>query len=526
MRTVAILTNGGDTCALNASIKSIREHSYDVGYKKIYGVRRGYQGLLDGTLTDITHTKLDGRIGGSFLGSMRTSPTKKGPRGYEIDPVHCERMAQTLSNFCVDVLVVIGGDGTLQATQMFQQWIVENRVRNKLREFRLIGFLKTIDNDIRTHTSFKGIEVSLCPGFPSAVQKIVSTIEGLRVTASTAERAFSVEIMGRDAGWLAAAGSYGGAEVVLIPELEKFLERENSGRLTPEELSRRIWSRVADRVAAAYRRNRHVILSVAEGFEPPTDLKDVKDLVEILKNLYGPRKKVGATELVTITLSRVLERYFDYLSELSGHTASKQDLANAIHQISKDEEVVKAKADGSDKHPLADWKIDEKLFADLGIDRDLGRQQPDDHDSSKAQTSERPKKESWSGQISSPPYRFEIRPHRTDYTPRSGRPSSYDYKLATALGKKVGEMLANSQFGAVPCLDKVVPYDQLNMSHVTMVPIDQIRTLHFDRDDYFDPEKLEVKEKVTDFFRTITGGPSDLDQAVADIDRSDLSHTT
>ena len=75
MKTLAILTNGGDTCALNASIKSIRDSAYKIGYKKIYGIRRGYQGLLDNWIDDITLREIDVRIGGSCLGSMRMSPT-------------------------------------------------------------------------------------------------------------------------------------------------------------------------------------------------------------------------------------------------------------------------------------------------------------------------------------------------------------------------------------------------------------------------------------------------------------------
>jgi hypothetical protein len=75
MQTLAILTNGGDTCALNASIKSIRNNAYRIGYKKIYGIRRGYQGLIDDSIDDITHREIDVRIGGSCLGSLRVSPT-------------------------------------------------------------------------------------------------------------------------------------------------------------------------------------------------------------------------------------------------------------------------------------------------------------------------------------------------------------------------------------------------------------------------------------------------------------------
>ena len=131
MKTLAILTNGGDTCALNASIKSIRDNAYRAGFKKIYGIRRGYQGLVDGWIDDITHREIDPRIGGSCLGSLRTSPTERVEDGkYVVVGERCRVMAQCLSDYRIDVLVVIGGDGTLQSTRMFQAWVGDILVSN------------------------------------------------------------------------------------------------------------------------------------------------------------------------------------------------------------------------------------------------------------------------------------------------------------------------------------------------------------------------------------------------------------
>ena len=300
MRTVGILTNGGDTCALNASIKSIRDNVYRAGYKKIYGIRRGYQGLIDGWIDDITHREIDVRIGGSCLGSLRTSPTDRFTKEdleeeeivftdeerkeieetgqtHRINTERCEQMAKCLFDYRIDVLVVIGGDGTLKSTRRFLNWVRQKREEGRFRDFEIIGFPKTIDNDIQTFTSFEGIPVSLCPGFPSAAKKIVSSIEDLRVTVRTAERAFTVETMGRDAGWLAAAAGFGGAEIVVVPEHVAIYGKKMMN-LTPQEskdsleVSKELMLCLANEIEYFYRNNRNVLISVGEGFDPHVEI--------------------------------------------------------------------------------------------------------------------------------------------------------------------------------------------------------------------------------------------------------------
>jgi 6-phosphofructokinase len=219
-------------------------------------------------------------------------------------------------------------------------------------------------------------------------------------------------------------------------------------------------------------------------------------------------------------LAKKLEHYFAVMSELSGYASSDKALAAAIHRLTKDASDVT-----SVRHPLERWNIRSQLFADLQVDPALV---PPAADTDAPETGVcRDRRESaWSNaQLATPPYRFEIRPHRTDYAPRSGTPSSYDYKLATVFGKKVGEMLANSQFGLVPCLREVVPFEELDLGAVKAVRIEEIKTLFFDQDDYFDAKRLEVSPKITNFFRTITTGPKDLEEVIANVDRNGLSHT-
>ncbi len=589
MQTLAILTNGGDTCALNASIKSIRDSAYRIGYKKIYGIRRGYQGLIDKTIDDITHREIDVRIGGSCLGSLRVSPTdpctkeekKETEESHKINKKRCRKMAQCLKKYKVDVLVVIGGDGTLQATKMFQDWVQENRADKSLRPFEIMRFLKTIDNDIRTFTNFEGVEVSLCPGFPSAVKKVISCVEDLRVTARTAERAFSVETMGRDAGWLAASTTYGGAEILLVREHLKYYERFlNEGRaanekMSDEEISDKVMCDLVNQIASFYQKNRNVLIGVAEGFEPVVNIEAIKKFAETIRDLYGTRKKVGVTELVTIIVSPVLEFYFWCLShlceygyksidvkgtikkihelkeELKKTFKTEKDLQEAVeslvddyfrivlekHQDEKQQNHIKSiivkyviKVIFASDHPLKNWDIAEKLRESFGLntegEEDSGGNDktnpPSDTVSDSGVPPDRANEPNVNADKSegrSPttlrPYKFEIRPHRTDYTPRSGPPSSYDYKLATVLGEKIGEMLLKKEYGSVPALDKIVDYKDLTIDRVKCVRIDEIKTLNFDSDDYFDSEiHLDVSHRIKRFFRTITSGPDNLEDAI------------
>jgi len=548
VKSLAILTNGGDTCALNASIRSIRDNAYKAGYKKIYGIRRGYQGLVDGWIDDITDTQIDPRIGGSCLGSLRISPTDKcseeerketGER-YKINEERCIKMAECLSDFRIDVLVVIGGDGTLQATKKFQDWVDQQRAAKRFRPFEIIGFLKTIDNDIRTFTNFQGIEVSLCPGFPSAVKKIVSCVEALRVTTRTAERAFSIETMGRDAGWLAAAATFGGAEILLVPEhMDIYRKAVLEANASTEVVSNRVISDLVDEIAHFYEKNRNVLIAVAEGFEPKIDIENLKKFTEIIRNLYGERKKVGATELITMLVRPVLEHYFHCLSYICAHKNDAADLSEMMEkaigragrEVSESYEEYKK----SESHPLKDWDAKERLGRALRVGETTeSRTQSLEGDSQPAQSMESrtqslegnsqpaqsevgPSEESHRTPCSKPPYKFEIRPHRTDYVPRSGPPSSYDYKLATVLGRKLGEMLLpeNSEFGAVPALKDVVPYSKLTLDAMRVTQIDEIRTLNFGSLDYFKTDcYLQVSERITDFFRTIMSGPEDIEEAI------------
>ena len=209
-RTLAILSGGGDTPAINHSIESIRNRASLLGFK-VYGIRTGWKGLLgDGDVVDLTNQPYDGWYGGTALRSSRTNPfpSKKNP---------VSRVPQVLRNldrYKIDVLVTIGGDDTNGAAKRLFE----------TEGIPVIGFPKTIDNDLRTrtihHYQGKEIESVLCPGFPSAAKAVAEFTAKIKTTAESHSRIIVMEVMGRDAGWLTGTALFGGAQLGLIPEFE------------------------------------------------------------------------------------------------------------------------------------------------------------------------------------------------------------------------------------------------------------------------------------------------------------------
>lgn len=254
-KTLAILTGGGDTPAINSSIEAIRNRASFLGYK-VYGIRHGWKGLLgNGDVLDLTNQPYDGFYGGTALRSSRTNPfpSKKNPE---------DRVPQILRNlerYKIDVIVTIGGDDT-------------NGVAKALYEAHgipVIGFPKTIDNDLRTGTmhTFQGkeIETVLCPGFPSAAKGVMEYAGRIRTTAESHSRVIVLEVMGRDAGWLNGGAAFGGAEMALVPEFEITRERKDF---------------FLESVKEAYMRSpkKSLVISVSEGvrwYDAATDKVDV-----------------------------------------------------------------------------------------------------------------------------------------------------------------------------------------------------------------------------------------------------------
>ena len=209
-KTLAILTGGGDTPALNSSIENIRNRAQLLGYK-VYGVRHGWRGLLgDGDVIDLTNQPYDGIYGGTALRSSRTNPfpSKKNPEN------RVPQILKNLERYKIDVLVSIGGDDTNGAAKRLYE----------TEGIPVIGFPKTIDNDLRTRTIHQygnmDIEAVMCPGYPSALKGVMELTQRIKTTAESHSRIIVLEVMGRDAGWLVGGSAYGQADMILVPEYE------------------------------------------------------------------------------------------------------------------------------------------------------------------------------------------------------------------------------------------------------------------------------------------------------------------
>lgn len=211
---IAVLTSGGDAPGMNAAIRAVvRSCSYySVG---CVGVYRGYQGLIEGDLEELDARSVRNIInkGGTFLKSTRSMEfkTKEGRA----------KAHENLKKAGVDALVVIGGDGTFTGGLYFSQEF----------DFPLIGIPATIDNDIN------GTDFTL--GYDTALNTVVEAIDKIRDTASSHNRLFLIEVMGRDAGDIALNSGIGaGAEEILIPEesngtdrlLESLKKSKKSGK--------------------------------------------------------------------------------------------------------------------------------------------------------------------------------------------------------------------------------------------------------------------------------------------------------
>ncbi len=191
MKKIAMLTGGGDCPGLNAVIRAVTRRALMEGYEVI-GFRNGWAGVIKGEFIPLNRERVSGilHLGGTILGTSRTNPTDE----------QLETIIRNLKGFDVSALVAIGGDDTLSVASRLHK-----------RGVPVIGCPKTIDNDIYgTDQTF---------GFDTAVNIATEALDRLHTTAEAHSRVLVVEIMGRQAGWIAwEAGIAGGADLVLLPE--------------------------------------------------------------------------------------------------------------------------------------------------------------------------------------------------------------------------------------------------------------------------------------------------------------------
>jgi len=212
IKTIAVLTSGGDSPGMNAAIRAVVRAAV-FNNIKCFGIYRGYQGLIEDDFEELGPRSVRNLInrGGTFLKSARSKQFR--------EKEFRQKSYDNLRNRGVDALIVIGGDGSFTGAEIFSDEF----------DIPVIGIPGTIDNDIN------GTDYTL--GYDTALNTVVEAIDKIRDTASSHDRLFLVEVMGRDAGDIALNSGIGaGAEEILIPEenlgVEKLIESLHKSRKT------------------------------------------------------------------------------------------------------------------------------------------------------------------------------------------------------------------------------------------------------------------------------------------------------
>lgn len=208
IKSIGVLTSGGDAPGMNAAIRAVTRSAIYEGWK-VYGIYRGYEGLINGDIKEFTSESVSNTIqrGGTILKTARSKEfmTEDGRiKAYE-----------NIKKFGIDALIIIGGNGSLSGAQILA----------KEYDIPCIGLPGTIDNDLY------GTDSTI--GYDTALNTIVECVDKIRDTATSHDRIFFIEVMGRDAGFLTQNSAIAaGAEAAIIPEdktdidqLEQFISR-------------------------------------------------------------------------------------------------------------------------------------------------------------------------------------------------------------------------------------------------------------------------------------------------------------
>ncbi|MEH7114633.1 6-phosphofructokinase [Neobacillus niacini] len=312
MKKIGVLTSGGDSPGMNPAIRAVvRKAIYH--NVEVFGIYGGYSGLISGKIKKLELGSVGDIIhrGGTMLQTARC-PEFKTPEGQQ-------KGIEQLKAHGIEGLVVIGGDGSYQGARALTQ-----------RGYPCIGVPGTIDNDI------PGTEVTI--GFDTALNTVIDALDKIRDTATSHERTFVIEVMGRDAGDLALyAGLAGGAETILIPEegydLAEIVDRLRKGQ---------------------ERGKKHSIIIVAEGVCNGNDIaKQLKEATnfDVRLSVLGHIQRGGSpTAADRVLASRLGARAVELLIEGKGgravgiekNTLVDYDIVEALERKHKlDLELVK-----------------------------------------------------------------------------------------------------------------------------------------------------------------------------------------
>jgi 6-phosphofructokinase 1 len=321
MPRIGVLTSGGDAPGMNAAIRAAVRCGTGLGLEMV-GIKRGFSGLIEGDLVPLDNFAVSGIIerGGTVLRSARCPEflTQTG-QAQALATIEDERL---------DGLVVIGGNGSLKGAR----WLHQEGVPS-------VGIPASIDNDIHG--------TAMAIGVDTALNTVVDSLNRIRDTAVSHNRAFVVEVMGRESGYIALMGGLaGGAEIVLIPEVPMTLKK------------------LAKEIAASLKKGkRHSIIVVAEGFCPQDASEGEKRSAGRIVSDF--LEKEGSIE-TRLTILGHLQRggsptAFDrILASRSGRTA--------VHLMKKRKSGVMTALSGQKITPLPFAKIDRE---DRNVDLEI-----------------------------------------------------------------------------------------------------------------------------------------------------------
>jgi phosphofructokinase-like protein len=276
---VGILTGGGDCPGLNAVIRAVVRKGCFHYEDEFVGFLEGWRGVVENKSMPLDLSSVGGILprGGTILRTSRTNPAKKADG--------LEKCVATLKQHKIEALIAIGGDDTLSVAQQLHQKGVD-----------VVGVPKTIDNDLA------GTDFTF--GFDTAVNIATEAIDRVHTTAEAHNRVMVVEVMGRDAGWIAMySGIAGGADVILIPEIPFDVDK------------------VAETIRLRHARGRYFsIVVVAEGAKFSTDVDPKQGapiVVDMGKDEFGHARLGG----IAAILAREIERRtnFETRTVVLGH---------------------------------------------------------------------------------------------------------------------------------------------------------------------------------------------------------------
>ena len=261
-KRIGVLTGGGDTSALNATLKGVALRAEELGYELI-GFMQGWAGVLTGgSYCRLSPDLIDSDRGGTVLQSSRTNLRSSNKLGEAI---------QNLKKLKIDALIPIGGDDTLSVGSALSE------------HFTTTFVTKTIDNDVGINcpegstVDYTQIVNYFCPGFPSAANLVAKYSRDVQTTAYSHNRIIFVEAMGRYAGWLTLSAAYGNADLILIPEMP----------YDPDKM--------AEIIEAKYIDQGHLVVAVSEGISD-TDGNLITESAEL--DSFGHARPGGCSEVI------------------------------------------------------------------------------------------------------------------------------------------------------------------------------------------------------------------------------------